>query len=36
MAYLVYCVHQSEGFTVITGELGAGKTMLQTVGRWSK
>jgi len=28
MAYLVYGVHQSEGFIVITGEIGAGKTML--------
>jgi len=28
MAYLVYGVHQGEGFIVITGEVGAGKTML--------
>ncbi|HZM43942.1 MAG TPA: XrtA/PEP-CTERM system-associated ATPase [Burkholderiales bacterium] len=28
MAYLVYGVHQGEGFMVITGEVGAGKTML--------
>ena len=28
MAYLVYGVHQGEGFMVITGEIGAGKTML--------
>lgn len=28
MAYLEYGVHQSEGFIVITGEIGAGKTML--------
>ena len=28
MAYLVYGVHQGEGFIVITGEIGAGKTML--------
>ena len=28
LAYLVYGVHQSEGFIVITGEIGAGKTML--------
>jgi putative secretion ATPase (PEP-CTERM system associated) len=28
MAYLVYGVHQAEGFMVITGEIGAGKTML--------
>lgn len=28
MAYLQYGVHQSEGFLVITGEIGAGKTML--------
>ena len=28
MAYLVYGVHQGEGFIVITGEGGAGKTML--------
>jgi general secretion pathway protein A len=28
MAYLVYGVHQGEGFLVITGEIGAGKTML--------
>jgi len=27
-AYLVYGVHQGEGFMVITGEIGAGKTML--------
>jgi putative secretion ATPase (PEP-CTERM system associated) len=30
MAYLVYGVHQGEGFIVITGEIGAGKTMLAT------
>ena len=28
MAYLVYGVHQAEGFIVITGEIGAGKTTL--------
>ena len=28
MAYLTYGVHQGEGFIVITGEIGAGKTML--------
>ena len=28
MAYLLYGVHQGEGFIVITGEIGAGKTML--------
>lgn len=28
MAYLVYGVNQGEGFIVITGEIGAGKTML--------
>ena len=28
MAYLVYGVHQGEGFIVITGEIGSGKTML--------
>ena len=28
MAYLVYGMHQGEGFIVITGEIGAGKTML--------
>lgn len=28
MAYLVYGVHQGEGFIVITGEIGAGKTTL--------
>ena len=28
MAYLVYGVHKGEGFIVITGEIGAGKTML--------
>jgi putative secretion ATPase (PEP-CTERM system associated) len=28
LAYLVYGVHQGEGFIVITGEIGAGKTML--------
>lgn len=28
MAYLVYGSHQGEGFIVITGEIGAGKTML--------
>ena len=26
MAYLEYGVHQGEGFIVITGEVGAGKT----------
>jgi putative secretion ATPase (PEP-CTERM system associated) len=30
MAYLVYGAHQGEGFIVITGEIGAGKTMLGT------
>ena len=30
MAYLVYGAHQGEGFIVITGEIGAGKTMLAT------
>jgi putative secretion ATPase (PEP-CTERM system associated) len=34
MAYLVYGVHQGEGFMVITGEIGAGKTMLvRTIAR---
>ena len=28
MAYLVYGANQGEGFIVITGEIGAGKTML--------
>ena len=28
IAYLVYGAHQGEGFIVITGEIGAGKTML--------
>jgi general secretion pathway protein A len=28
MAYLLYGAHQGEGFIVITGEIGAGKTML--------
>jgi general secretion pathway protein A len=28
MAYLEYGLHQGEGFIVITGEVGAGKTML--------
>lgn len=28
MAYLEYGVHQGDGFIVITGEIGAGKTML--------
>jgi putative secretion ATPase (PEP-CTERM system associated) len=28
MSYLIYGVHQGEGFIVITGEIGAGKTML--------
>lgn len=28
MAYLVYGAHQGEGFIVITGEIGAGKTLL--------
>ena len=28
MAHLVYGVHQGEGFIVITGDIGAGKTML--------
>jgi type II secretory pathway predicted ATPase ExeA len=28
MAYLEYGLHQSEGFIVITGEIGAGKTTL--------
>jgi general secretion pathway protein A len=28
LAYLEYGLHQSEGFLVITGEVGAGKTML--------
>src|SRR3569623_2011826 len=27
-AYLQYCVYQSEGFFVITGDIGAGKTTL--------
>ncbi len=28
MSYLVYGAHQGDGFIVITGEIGAGKTML--------
>src|SRR5271154_883386 len=28
MAHLLYGLHQAEGFVVITGEVGAGKTML--------
>src|SRR5208282_3662004 len=28
MAYLVYGLHHAEGFIVITGEVGAGKTIL--------
>lgn len=28
MAYLIYGLHQGEGFIVITGEIGAGKTIL--------
>lgn len=28
MAYLEYGLHQNEGFIVITGEIGAGKTLL--------
>ena len=28
IAYLVYGAHQAEGFIVITGEIGAGKTLL--------
>src|SRR6201993_4250794 len=28
MAYLVYGLHHAEGFIVITGEVGTGKTML--------
>ena len=28
VAYLVYGAHQGEGFIVVTGEIGAGKTML--------
>ena len=28
MAYLEYGLHQSEGFIVITGEVGAGKTTI--------
>ncbi|MCK6376931.1 MAG: AAA family ATPase, partial [Zoogloea sp.] len=28
MAYLEYGLHQNEGFIVITGEVGAGKTLL--------
>ena len=41
MAYLMYGVHQGEGFIVITGEIGAGKTMLantlalkRVAGKW--
>src|SRR5690242_20276646 len=34
MSYLEYGVHQGEGFIIITGEIGAGKTMLaQTLAR---
>jgi len=37
MAYLIYGVHQGEGFIVITGEIGAGKTMLaRTLARKMK
>lgn len=28
MSYLVYGVHQAEGYIVVTGEIGAGKTLL--------
>ena len=28
MAYLVYGLHHAEGFMIITGEVGAGKTIL--------
>ena len=28
MAYLVYGLHHADGFVVITGEVGAGKTIL--------
>ena len=28
MAYLVYGLHHAEGFIIITGEVGAGKTIL--------
>src|SRR5512134_2532403 len=28
VAYLVYGAHQGEGFIIITGEIGSGKTML--------
>src|SRR4030065_715486 len=31
MGYLVYGAHQGEGFIVITGEIGAGKTMLASM-----
>jgi hypothetical protein len=31
MSYLVYGVHQGDGFIVITGEVGAGKTMLANI-----
>jgi putative secretion ATPase (PEP-CTERM system associated) len=41
MAYLMYGVYQGEGFLVITGEIGAGKTMLantlalkRAAGKW--
>ena len=41
MAYLMYGVYQGEGFIVITGEIGAGKTMLantlalkRAAGKW--
>mgnify|MGYP000623837677 CR=1 FL=1 len=34
MAYLEYGLHQNEGFIVITGEIGAGKTtVLRLIGR---
>src|SRR4051812_29495796 len=34
LSYLEYGIHQGEGFIVITGEIGAGKTMLvQTLTR---
>src|ERR1700741_5408088 len=35
MAYLEYGLHQNEGFIVVTGEVGAGKTTLvrQLLGR---
>ena len=28
MAYLIYGLHHAEGFIIITGEVGAGKTIL--------